>query len=267
MFGVFAAFAAIRFVNGFPSVMANLSTAQPLQLQLLVLVGSAAVGLALQSAAMALIAGAVPAWSPGGRVAPRTALTLGVMAGVIGAAARAATALVGARGPAWPSYAGATSFVPLVASAVNPIVTLLTRIVALLLVVSIANRVTAGWTRRRALASVLLAVIGGVLGTAGSPADLGPWIVSAIGIGLLFVAAYIFVLRHDVSVVPIAAAMMTIPGVLREGWAAAYPGALPGAIVAIVVMAIAAYLWFGALRHAQPTHAARDVIDRRSAAL
>jgi CAAX prenyl protease-like protein len=259
VFGVFGAFAAIRFVNGFPSVMANLSTAQPLQLQLLVLVGSAAVGLALQSAAMALIAGAVPAWSPGGRVAPRTALMLGVIVGVIGAAARAATALVGARGPVWPSYAGATSFVPLAASAVSPIVTLLTRIVGLLLVVSIANRATAGWTRRRALASVLLAVMGGVLGTAGSPADLGPWIVSAIGIGLLFVAAYIFVLRHDVSIVPIAAAMMTMPGVLREGWAAAYPGALTGAIVAVLVMGAAAYVWFRALRQPATIAAARRV--------
>ena len=47
----------IRFVNAFPATLAALSTSQPLQLQLAVLLGSSTVGLALQAAAMALVAG------------------------------------------------------------------------------------------------------------------------------------------------------------------------------------------------------------------
>ena len=248
VFAVFAALTSIRFANAFPATMAALSTAQPLQLQLFVLVGSAAVGLGLQSAAIALLAGAVPAWSPGGRLPLRTAVSLGLAAGAVAAAARAVSALAGARGPLWPSYSGAAAYVPFAAAAINPLVALLIRIAFLLLLVSAVNRMTANWTRHRVLAGALLVVVCGALGTAGSPADLARWIASAAAIGLLFAAAYVFVLRHDISVVPIAATVMTIGGVLREGWAAAYPGALAGAIVGVVTMAIAAYLWFEALR-------------------
>jgi hypothetical protein len=267
VFAVFATLTSIRFANAFPATMAALSTAQPLQLQLFVLVGSAAVGLGLQSAAIALLAGAVPAWSPGGRLPPRTAVTLGVAVGAVAAAARAVSALAGARGPLWPSYAGAAAFVPFAAAAINPLVALLTRIAFLLLVVSAVNRLTANWTRRRVVASALLVIVCGVLGTAGSPADLPLWIASAAAIGLIFVAAYVFVLRHDVSVVPIAATVMTIGGVLREGWAAAYPGALAGSIAGVVLMTIAAYLWFHALRTPDAVTASHGLAAARSAAL
>ena len=42
--------------------------------------------------------------------------------------------------------------------------------------------------------------------------------------------------------------VMTLTGTLREGWARPYPGALAGAIVAVVVMCAVAYWWFRALR-------------------
>jgi len=61
-------------------------------------------------------------------------------------------------------------------------------------------------------------------------------------------AAYIVVLRHDVSVVPIAAAVLTTMGTLREGWMRAYPGALTGAIVASAAMGVVAYVSFRVLR-------------------
>src|SRR5262249_19712255 len=50
-FAVFFVLAAIRVVNGFPLAMANLSTSQPLRLQLFVVIGSSVVGLTLLAAA------------------------------------------------------------------------------------------------------------------------------------------------------------------------------------------------------------------------
>jgi hypothetical protein len=247
-FAMFLAFAVVRFANNFPAAMAALSTSQPLQLQLLLLIASGAVGLGVQSAAMALVAGAVPPWTTGSRIQSATAVQLGLALGAIGAAGRAVAALVGSRGPTWPSYAGATSFVPFAAAALNPAVTMLSRTVFLLLVVATVDRMTRGWTRRRILAGVLLTVVGGVLGATSSPLTLAPWIASAAGIGLLLLAAYILVLRHDLSVVPVGVAAMTVAGVLREGWAATYPGALGGAIVGAIVIAALGYGGFRMLR-------------------
>jgi len=239
---------AIRVVNGFPAVMANLSTSQPLRLQLLVVIGSSVVGLTLVAAALALVSGAVSVWSPSERLETRTTMKVGVAVGAVGAATRVAGAMFGSAGPIWPSYAGASSYVPLLAAATNPVGTLMTRTVFLLLIVSAADRLTAGWTRRRAVVGVLLLIVGGVLGAAGSPEILVPWVAFAALVGALMTAAYVVVLRHDASIVPIAAAVMTMAGTLYEGSARAYPGALPGAIIAVIAMGAVAYGWFRALR-------------------
>src|SRR5262245_3347851 len=199
---------AIRFVNAFPATLPALSTSQPLPLQLAVLLGSSAVGVTLQAAAMALIAGAAPLWLATSRDDPRAGLRLGVAIGVVAAAARAASAMTSG-GPAWPSYAAANSFVPFIASAIGPIVTALSRIVFLTVLVAAAERLSAGWTRRRALVVLLIVIAGGAMGTAASPQNLTGWMISAALIGLLLAALYALVLRHDMSLIPIAVAVMT----------------------------------------------------------
>src|SRR5262249_28070708 len=141
-FALFLVVTSIRTVNGFPALMARLLTSQPLQLQLAVLLASAVVSLAVQSATMALIGGAVPAWSPGGRLKRSVALTLGVALGAIASAFAAASGLSNSA-PAWPSYAGATSFVPFLSSATGPVTVLLTRTSILTLVAAVTTLLTA----------------------------------------------------------------------------------------------------------------------------
>jgi hypothetical protein len=253
VFGVYLVLSGTRIVNSFPMIMASLSTSQPLRLQLAILLGTSVVGLGLFSAGLALIAGAAPVWSAAsGRLESRTAIKIGIALGALAAAARAVSAMLGSSGPVWPSYEGAGTLVPFLAAAVGPVLSVLTRIVVLVLVVVAANWLTAGWTRRRALAAVLLWIVGGLLGTPGSPENLLPWIVSAALIGALLVAMYVGVLRHDVSVVPFGVAVMTLAGTLREGWAQPYPAAFPGAIVAVIAMWAVAYWWFRALRQKSP---------------
>ena len=53
-------------------------------------------------------------------------------------------------------------------------------------------------------------------------------------------------------VVPWAAAVMTTAATLHEGWLRAYPGALPGAIVAVLAVWGVAYWWFRMLRAPAP---------------
>jgi hypothetical protein len=259
IFATFLAFNAARLANSFPTLMAQLSTAQPLALQLMVLLGATSVGVALQSGAMALIAGAAPNWCFAGATGPRTAAKLGLSLGAIAAAAAAISALSSGT-PLWLSYAGAASFVPFVASLVSPIVALLTRTTFVLLIVGTANRMTAGWTRRRALASALLVVTGGVLGNVAPPLNIVVWLLSGVMVGLLLLAAYVFVLRHDVSVVPLAAAAVTTAGTLPEGFARPYPGALPGAVVAVALAWVVAYLWRRSLAGSRSATALGEIV-------
>jgi len=256
--GLFLVVGLLRFINGFPSLMAALSTSQPLQLQLAVLVATGTVGIAVQSAAMGLVSGAVPVWSRHRFVDVSCALRLGLALGVAAAAVRILSTLPG-DDRAWPSYDGAAALVPFAAAALNPIGVLLARIVFLTLVVAAANQLSGHWTRQRFGVGVLLVLIGGVLGNAASPRDLPVWIAFTLLIGAMFLAMYVLVLRHDVGIVPIAAAVMTSLGALREGLAAAYPASLVGTFVSIVLMSLVGWIWFRALETRAPVPATEPV--------
>jgi hypothetical protein len=246
MFATFLFLAVLRLANGFPAVMAGLSTAQPLRLQLAVLLASGAVGLTLQAAAIALIAGAVPRWFPDGQREPRRAAAFGLAFGAM-AAATTATAMLWSGRPLWPSYAGASSFVPWLASATNPVVSVLTRTTLLLFVVAVANGMTGGWTRRRLITGALLIVVGGLLSDAVPMRNPVLWVAFAASMGLLLLVAYALVLRYDVRAAPVGVAVMTTAATAWEGWTRAYSGGLAGAIVAIALTWLVAYVWVRAL--------------------
>jgi hypothetical protein len=251
-FATVLAFTAIRFVNAFPGTLPALSTSQPLQLQLAVLLGSSAVGITLQAAALALIAGAAPVWLPTRGNNARVSLQIGLAVGMIASAIRAVSALTGG-GPLWPSYGGANSFAPFVGAAVAPLVALFVRIAIITLIVVAATRLSSAWTRRRILTGVLLVVVGGVLGTTASPLNVPLWIASVVVLGLLLAGIYVVVLRYDISNMPIAIAVMTTMGTLREGWLRAYPGAFGGAVVACVLIWLVAYPCFRVLAESRPS--------------
>jgi CAAX prenyl protease-like protein len=259
VFILFLALTGVRLANIFPTLMAGLSTSQPLRLQLVLLIGSSIVGLALLSASTALIAGAAPVWSAASqRLNPRRAIEVGIALGALAAAAGALAALVGVNAPAWPSYTGAGSYVPLLAAAIGPVVFMAGAAIVLQLVPPAIDWITAGWTRRHVLAIALLWLIGGLLGAPASPDNVLPWIASAVLMGGLLVAAYLLVLRDDVTVVPWAVAVMTTASTLHEGWLRAYAGALPGAIAAVLAVWGVAYWWFRMLRAPSPQEVYAD---------
>src|SRR5207244_2715991 len=132
---LFLVSSGLTLINGFPARLASLSTAQPLQLQIAILLGAGSVGLALMALAMGLISGAVPIWSPSNGVRDhRSAVVLALAVGAIGAAGRMLGALAGsAAGPSWPNYTGAAVYVPFGAAALAPLGAAGTRIVILLL--------------------------------------------------------------------------------------------------------------------------------------
>jgi hypothetical protein len=242
----FLALGAARLFNAYPSLMASLSTAQPLRLQLAVLLGSGIVALFTQSVALALVGGVAPSWCDARVLAPRQAWTIGLSLGALAAAVLGLGAwAVG--GPYWPSYAGAGAVLPWLAAATAPVTSLLSRIAVLTLIVGLANRMTAGWTRHRILVGAALFVVGGVLGNATSPVNLSAWLAAGAAMGTLLLIAYLLVLRDDVSVIPIAAAVVATAGSLPEGLARPYVGALEGAVVAVAVVWLTAYAWFHAL--------------------
>lgn len=243
-------------VNGWPTVMASLQTALPLQLQVAGLIGLGLVGVAIASSLAGLAIGAMPA-----RLARTAALDetdvlrFGVVAGVFGAAVMTlANAL---RTPPWanaPWVEPLGTFVPFLTVALGPVAPFVTRTALILSILIFVEISTAGWTRRRALAALVVAIVG-FLG-AGAPEGLhsAPWIAGGAVAAAGLLVLYLSLLRADLTMTPMALGTMMAIGELARGAHRSFPGALAASVAAAAIVWLLGWWWMHALRRAVHVH-------------
>jgi hypothetical protein len=248
--GIMLTLSLASAINAWPSVLAQLRTEIPLPIQLLIAIGAGLVALVVTSSLAGLALGGQPARLTGSASLPdRDALLLGIAAGAFGAAL---LALAGSlRTPAWAttaSIAPVGTLVPFLATALEPLGGFLTRAAVLLSLLVSIGHITLGWTRRRAVAGGIVALVG-FLG-AGAPAgsDLAGWAAAGLVLAAGLLAASATVLRGDLTMIPIALGTMMATGALMRGAQRPFPGALPGAVAAAVLTALLAWWLYRALR-------------------
>ena len=251
--GIALAAAVVTMANNWPVLMSGLSTAQPLPLQVGIGVVGGLIGAGLIAALLGLLAGHTSALAAGGsmanrRPAVRAGLAIGL--GALGALAAAGSMMGGAL-PPWSSFGPASAVVPWLAAAVGPVQGYLTLALVTLLVVTAANTLTAQWTRRQAAAGVALVLVGAVLAPGTSPDDLASWALVGLLSGVLLLGAYLWVLRDRPALAVLAAAAMTVPGILDRGLGQAYGGALLGSLLGAAVVSYIAWRWFAHLTAAR----------------
>ena len=243
---------AVDIANGWPTVVAGLSTSAPLPIQLLGILAVGVIGLSLLAAVVGLAIGALPhRLAALGTMPDRDALRLGIAVGLFGAAAGVLAGWL--RAPAWaqfPPVGSLGSVVPLLAEAIDPIAGFLTRMAVVTATLLTIDRITRSWTRRQAAGLLALGVVGFL--SAGVPvsAHAGGWALAGVIIAVAFAIAYATLLRFDITLVPVALGTMMAVGTLSRGAERPFPGALPGSIVAALLIAVLAWWWFGALRRA-----------------
>jgi hypothetical protein len=254
LFAVFAAFAAGGAINDWPATLATFSTAQPFSLQVLTRVGLGVVGLLMPAAIVALAAGTLPFDMPVRRIIPRaTAALLGSSLGLIVVAAGA----LSHRGsePPWPDVSAYGSYVPLVAAAASTLPAFLLRSVTMMVMLSTVDYMTHGWTRRRLLMGSVLILVGAVLGAPGAD-SLEAWMMTAAFSGAGLLCAYVFLLRHDVSLTPFVIATLVSAGRVRDAFQSGLTEIAVGSVLGILLVALAAWWLCGLIRQARAAGAA-----------
>ena len=240
----------INALNGWPMVLAQLPTAQPLQFQLAILAGAGLVGLTAVSTFVGLTLGSIPhRLAPGGKLSDGDAARLGVAAGVVGAAIAAIASWL--RTPVWARTADVTALgtvAPFAAIAIEPVAGYLTRLAVIIATLTAVHRLTAGWSRRRALGALLMLIIGFLGGGQPVGSQLAPWMsggaVTAVGL----LGMYVLLLRADLTMVPLTLGTMVAISALSRGLSHSSPVALPASVLADVVVGAVAWWWFRALR-------------------
>jgi hypothetical protein len=235
----------IGFINGWPSLMAQFSTAQPWKTQMLIFIGAGLISTLLVAVALGLIIGFVQNWrSQRSTIKTSEALSWGMSLGILAAGLLSATAFFApSLKPSWARYDAAGTYLPLLEASLDPIGRLIVQTALLLLVFAAVDRFTNGWTRKRVLFSALVILLGLFLAGARSVETLPFWSLSGLVMGALLLLAYIFVLRFDLALVPLAVGAVIILSELKQGIAPPIPAALPGAIIAVVLTALLAFYW------------------------
>jgi len=242
---------AAALVNNLPTVIATLPTAVPLPLQLIGVIAISAVGFTVLAALVGLAIGAIPPKLAGlGRIADRDAALLEVEAGCVGAAFAAAAAAV--RAPVWarvPALDAAAAAVPLVAAVTGPLGGFMTRMAIVTATLAMIDRACASFTRRRALSVAALAAIGFLAGGTPAGSHAGGWAIAGLLTAAALAILYIGLLRFDITLVPLALAVMSAIGILARGAEPAYPGALAGSILGAAALIALGWFSFRALRY------------------
>jgi hypothetical protein len=248
--GIILLVSIVELANGWPGLMANLSTAAPLQFQLIGLVAIAGIGLTVLSAAIGLAVGTLPhRLARVGRLPDREAIPLALAAGVFGALAGAVASQI--RTPDWarfPDVDPLSSLVPALSMGLDPVVGFFTALATVLTALTIVDRITVSWTVRRPTGVAVLALLGFLSGGVPAGTAVGPWAAASALMAVALVAVYTTLLRFDPTLVPLALGAMAVfraAGLALQG---AFPGAMAGAGLAAVLAAGLSWWWFRILR-------------------
>lgn len=251
--------------NGWPSILAALPTAAPLPLAVGGVIAISLVAIILRAALVGLALGAQPPRMVHcDELSTADARRLGVAAGFAAAAATGAAAAI--RTPPWaqmPDVSALANVFPIVDVILDPITGFLTRSAIVLATLVTIDHLTFGWTRRRALAIAAIAVIGFLAGGAPAGLHMGRWALAGMVTMLALEAAYIFLLRLDLTMVPLVIGMMMGVAVIARGAQRAFPGDLLGATASAIVVLMLAVWMFTALRRARAAQVVAEAGSER----
>jgi hypothetical protein len=244
---------ALNLVNSLPGIIAGFSTAQPYTTQLLMLVLAASIGVLLLSISIALIAGLVHRWKENQLRLPSMMLwSWGISLGAIMAGVGALlSSLSPSLSPRWADYSSLTTSLPLVDVVFDAAGRMVTQSTVALFIFLSVDWLTVSWRTRRGLCGALLVLYGIVFVGSRSVETIPGWLGAGVVVGLLFLAAYVLILRFTPTVVVIAVGTLTLVNILREGFYDAYPQAILSATIAAVVVALVTWWWQKRLAPAQ----------------
>ena len=243
--------ALVNTANNWPTTLAQMQTALPFAIQVGGVIGAGIVALIVAASLTGLAMGALPRrLAVSGSLPDRDALTLGAAGGLFGAALTVVAASL--RAPVWAHTSDVPSlgtYLPLLDLAIDPLTGLLNRIAVVATFLAGVSLITDGWTHRRIVGIITLVVVGFLGAGAPAGANVTGWAAAGALLAAGMVLAYVFLLRADLTMVPIALGTMVAFGALARGSQRVFPGALVGSVIAVLVIGAAAWWIFRALRY------------------
>jgi hypothetical protein len=244
-----------------PAAVAGFSSAEPFGLQAAILLVGRLLAAILLAFGIALLAGlgrssaALPtgsatnpdATTPRGGAPRWLGPALGAMAaGLLALADR----VPAASEPVWPGYGGAAGYAPWLAAGLSGIPGFALRTALLIWLVTLSDRVSGRWARRRLPLGLGYLLLGVLLVNQGDLSRWPLWLAAGLAIGACLLWLYAAFLRFDRSLaVPIVATVIGLD-LVRVAAQRNYPGAAVGAGLSLAFIAALAWWWWSWLARA-----------------
>ena len=202
------------------------------------------------SATIAIVVGMIHNWNEFRvRGKARTGLLMGLSLGGIALGLEAVTSLFTSHSlPLWPSFGPASSFSTVLSAAIAPIPSFLRSTVLLLLAVGFVTRISANLNNGKAFRLLSFVVLGVFLAGASGIESISGWLAAGTVSGILLAAVYNYLLADCWEAVPVAIGTLTAFSLIQQAAFHAYPGAVVGSGIGIVIVAALAVYWERSLR-------------------
>jgi hypothetical protein len=141
----------------------------------------------------------------------------------------------------------------MIARILEGIPALLLRSITLLALLTAIDDFSEGWTKQRPLYGLVLIAAGALLGAPAADLSFAEWLPIGATIGVALLLAYVFVLRDDLSLVPIAMATTIALAQVRSGLLVGTSAALIGSFSGAVLTVLTGWWMVGLLRRARST--------------
>ena len=242
----------ILFINSWQAKIAMFSTSEPFHNQVFMTILSFFVKTIFLSFGLAVIAALISKWQTKS-TSSKDILPAFAWGGiVIGAAA-----VIGLSAPSLepfkPSMETWGTSIPLLGSALNPLIGYITFTLLVMFVFSLVGKMTGNWTQKKFMGTLLFLLVSAIytgnrfLEIFTIPAILF-WLVSIIVTTLFLTLVYWNYARNNLFYIPILMSVIYLFRNLKNGMYLAHPAALAGSIIGMIIIISLGYFWSRKLR-------------------
>lgn len=245
--GLVALITIIDFFNGWQEMISGFSTAQPYLNQLLINIGGSFFGLIFVSGAVGLIAGLVHRWQAPVSREPNLRISLFALfpALLITGLAALASGLSTTSDPAWGDFGPADAGIPILAVVLNSLQDFIFVSLLFLTIFTFMNTLTDRWSRNTRLYGTLLFLLGFPLVGVYEVSGVTSFLIAGAAVGAAMLLLYSLLIRAHLPLVILMAAILAILGEVVNLVSPAWPGAVAGFFLSVLVVAAVAWYWHG----------------------
>ncbi len=244
-FTIFFGLKVISLVNGWPDRAAGLSTAEPFWNQAFSFIAFRLLWALVLSTGVALLLGFVQKWKRAqSTITSTAAIGTGFSLGLLLCGIFSLLAFFGPKlAPFWADYDAAANFIPILEAGFDPIEMYIMLTTLIWFIFTAVDNFSSCGRQRRGIIVAGLLLFGLILN--GIQIDnLTSWLAGGLVTGFILLLTYQFVFRYHLALIPLVIATASIFAVLRQGIFNAYPGAISGSVLAIILCVVLSFFWF-----------------------